>query len=347
VTVAALLDELRHRDVRVWADGDLLRCSAPPGVLTVELRAQLQSRKSEILEFLRSAKALMQEPRAIVPLQPHGARTPVFATAGHNGDVFCYRALVRYLADDQPFFGLQPPGLDGQTQPLTRVEDLAAYFASQIREFRPVGPHVLAGYCAGGTLAFELARQLARDGAEIKFVALFHSPYPSSYRRVRQLRHRVAQQVEWVSMHARALAARSYAEGRSYISEKLRARKAAREAERLATPDPVLALRAKVETATLQAIRRYRPRPFPGRLVMLLASRDSLRYRADLQRWRSLAEEMEIYCGPDGCVGDQMLLEPYVAANAELFQRSCDSADADRARPMGQAKPIELTATGA
>src|SRR2546427_7475953 len=35
--------------------------------------------------------------------------------------------------------GLQPPGLDGRSEPLTRVEDLAAYFAAQIRTFHPNG----------------------------------------------------------------------------------------------------------------------------------------------------------------------------------------------------------------
>ena len=116
--------------------------------------------EKKILGFLNSAKVLADQPRAIVPLQPLGTRPPVFAVAGHNGDVFCYRALAQHLGDDQPFFGLQPPGADGQSQPLTSVEDLAAYFASQIRAFQPNGPYLLAGYCAGGTIAFELARQL-------------------------------------------------------------------------------------------------------------------------------------------------------------------------------------------
>ena len=124
--VPAFLAELRSRDVEVWADGDHLRCAAPAGVLTLDLRNQLQQRKSEILEFLRSATALAQQQRAIVPLQPRGTRPPVFGVAGHNGDVFCYRALAAHLGDEQPFFGLQPPGLDGLTEPLASVADLAA-----------------------------------------------------------------------------------------------------------------------------------------------------------------------------------------------------------------------------
>jgi len=182
LSVAAFLAELRNRDMEVWADGDQLRLNAPAGALTPELRDHLQRRKSDILAFLRTAGDLGAQQRAIVPLQPHGTRDPVFAIAGHNGDVFTYRALVQRLGDAQPFFGLEPPGLDGRSEPLTSVEDLAGYFADQITAFRSSGPSVIAGYCAGGTIAFELARQLVARGATVKCVALFAGPWPFWYR---------------------------------------------------------------------------------------------------------------------------------------------------------------------
>ncbi len=160
--MAALLTELRGLDIRIWWDGDQLRCDAPAGVVTADLRDAIRQRKAEITEFLRAAEALGRQQRAIVPLQPRGERDPVFAVGGHNGDVFCYRALAAHLGEDQPFFGLQPPGLDGHSAPLADVTDLAAYFAAQIRAFRPRGPAVIAGYCAGGAIAFELARQLVQ-----------------------------------------------------------------------------------------------------------------------------------------------------------------------------------------
>ncbi len=57
---------------------------------------------------------------ARLPLEAAGTRTPIFAVGGHNGDVFTYRALALHLGPDQPFFGLQPPGLEEGSQPLTR-----------------------------------------------------------------------------------------------------------------------------------------------------------------------------------------------------------------------------------
>ena len=115
MNTAAFLATLRSRDIQVWAEGDQLRCNGPPGALSSELREELRQRKADILKFLDAAASLARQQRAIIPLQPRGARVPVFAVAGHNGDVFCYRALAQHLGEDQPFFGLQPPGLDGRS----------------------------------------------------------------------------------------------------------------------------------------------------------------------------------------------------------------------------------------
>jgi thioesterase domain-containing protein len=320
--IYTFLATLRGRDIHVSIDGDRLRCNAPPGALTAELRDELQRRKSEILNFLRSATALAHQQRAIVPLQSQGSCTPVFAVAGHNGDIFCYRSLARHLGDDQPFFGLQPPGLDGQSTPLTRVEDLATYFASEIRAFRPNGPYIIVGYCAGGTIAFELARQLLRDGAAIDFLALFGSPFPTWYRRLSQLRWQFGRQVKRVATHTRTVISLSSTERRSYVAERLRNRKALRTSALAATPDPVLVQRERLGAATVAAIRRYAPGHFAGRLNLFLPTQwlcpDEV-----LVQWRSVVEYAEGHFGPDGCTGDSMLREPYASAFANLFRRYC------------------------
>ena len=321
MTLQRFLADLRDRGVHLHAEGDRLRCTAPPGVLTPELRDRLQRHKGEILEFLRSAAELAQRPRAIVPLEARGTRTPVFAVAGHNGDVFCYRALAQHLGDDQPFFGLEPPGLDGRSEPLTRVEDLAAYFAEQIWAFQPNGPYILAGFCAGGTVAFELARQLSRGGASVRYVALFGCPDPTWYRLPSQLGWRLRQQMTRVAGHARALSSLSWRALGGYIAERRRLRLERREAAQAAALDPVLVRRAAVERATIAAIRRYRPAPFAGPLSLFLPSQQWLPSATPV--WASLAQRIDEYVGPPGCDNDTMLREPFAAHFAALFRRCC------------------------
>jgi thioesterase domain-containing protein len=227
------------------------------------------------------------------------------------------------LGDDQPFYGLQPPGLDGHDEPLTRVEDLAAYFAAQIRAFQPRGPYIIAGYCAGGTVAFELAQQLLRDGAAISFVALFGSPYPAYFRLPTQLWQRLAQQAQRIRKHAHELASQSWGGRRRYLAEKLREHIARRNAEETRALDPVLVLRAKVERATLSAVRRYTPSHFAGRVSLFLPGRQWLRSGVAAQHWRSVAQRTEEYFGPDdSCHSYDMLREPNAPAFAELFRRA-------------------------
>jgi thioesterase domain-containing protein len=315
------LATLRERDIQLTADGDQLRCNGPTGALTPALREGLRQHKEDILRFLRSAGSLARQPRAIVPLQPGGRRTPIFAIAGHNGDVFCFRALAQRLGEDQPFFGLQPPGLDGHRAPLTRLEDLAAYFASEIRAFRPDGPCVVAGYCAGGAIAFDLARQLSCSGAALELLALFGSPFPTSYRRLSQIGKRLGQTTAGVVRHARALASAPATSWRSYIANRLRQLKTQRKTEPAAS-DPVLAWQSEVGRATLAAIRQYRPGPFPGRVSLFWPS---LEWRCGgdaLRQWPAVAPNTQTWFGPPGCDGDSMLREPFAAAFADLFHRS-------------------------
>jgi thioesterase domain-containing protein len=308
--------------------------------LAPELRDQLRHHQRDIVELLRSAKTIAQQQGAIVPLQPRGSLPPIFGVGGHNGDVFCYRALSQHLGDDQPFYGLQPPGLDGESAPLECIEDLAAYFAAQIRAFRPDGPCIVAGYCAGGTIAFELARHLRRAGVVILLLALFGAPYPSRFRRLPMLRERLGQQAERVFHHAEALASRSLREWPEYVAERRRTRAADRAAQRAAAADSGLVLRRKVERATVSAGRRYTPGQFDGRLCLFVPSQDWVRSIDEPLRWQSVARDTEQYFGPPDCDFNRMLLEPYAATFAELFQQAarrgesivseCDFVAADR-----------------
>jgi thioesterase domain-containing protein len=318
VNAAAFLSELRRRDIQVSAVGGQLRCIAKTGELTPELREQLRQWKDDILKLLASAQALAAQERAIVPLQANGSRVPVFGVPGHNGDVFCYRALAQRLGEDQPFFGLQPPGLDGQDEPLTRVEDLAATFARQIRAFQPQGPYVIAGYCAGGTVAFELAQQLERDGQPVSLLALFGSPHPAYFRLASRLKQRIAYKLTVLYTFARELGPRTPAECRRWLAERLQKRRNRISALRAAEVDPVVVLRTKVEDATLAAVRAYEPRRFAGRVALFRPSR---RW-GDADGWHEVAPHAEEYAGPEDCGSQDMLREPNAAAFATLFEQA-------------------------
>lgn len=324
--IAPLLEELHRRDIELRVDGTRLLCSAPPGALGPEEQALLRERKQDILDFLIAAQSLAAHPPAIVPLQAAGLRPPIFAAPGHNGDVFCYRALVEHLDSDQPLFGLQPPGLNGSAPPLASIDALAAYFATQIRAFQPSGPYIIAGYCAGGAIAFELARQLIGQGSQVPTTVLFGSPCPAWYAPLPQLRLQAIEQATRLARHARALLTLPWPELRAYIDDGRQRREGRRAEARQRAADPVMVRRAAVETATLQAVKRYRPGYLAGRLCLILPNH---RWRHAHDRWLGwppdLAAHTEEYCGTGACENDEMLLAPQVAPFAGFLRRCLDT----------------------
>ena len=326
---SAFLSELRQRDIHVWMDGEQLRCNARAGTLTPDLRDQLRQLRGDIERFLRAAQAVTAQQPAIVPLQPRGNRVPVFAVPGHNGDVFCYRALAHALGESQPFFGLQPPGLDGGSEPLHRVADLAEYLAQQVRAFRPSGPYIIAGFCAGGAVAFELARRLLAGGEDRLLLALFGAPFPTFFRRPQQIRYRlVHRSLRWCN-HVRTLVQISWRERVQYFSERWRRRHAPPGDD---AADPALALRARLEAVTLSAVRAYEPGRFDGHVHLFMPCASWPRSPSGFAgwRWQTRAGRAESHFGPDGCTTDDMLLPPRVSAFAEMFRSTCDWPLEDR-----------------
>jgi len=339
--VADFLAELGRKDIRVWGEGERLRCSAPEGALTPELRDQLRHRKGEILEFLRTAEALARQQPAIVPLQSRGARTPIYGVPGHPGDVFCFADLVKRLGDDQPFYGLEPPGLDGRRKPLDRVEDLASYFADQIQAYQPQGPYIIAGYCSGGATAFELARMLVQRGSAVPLLAMFGTPYPSMWRPLPRLAFNLRYWTGRVLLHILEIAKMpSFAARWRYLGERFRARlKAMNDDQDAATSDPVLARRAELSVAAITAVRRYAPPRYSGRVCLYLPNKAWLRSGTAPLRWTAAAPNSEVYFGPDSCNGPLMLLEPDAPAFAELFRQSLAKEPTFSRGPVGAGGP--------
>jgi pimeloyl-ACP methyl ester carboxylesterase len=109
---------------------------------------------------------------SLVTIQAGGVRPPLFCIHGESGNLLMYRSLARHLNPDQPVYGLQPQGLDGKQAPLTKIEDMAARYIKEIQVIQPEGPYFLAGYCMGGTIAFEIAQQLIQRGQKVGLLAL-------------------------------------------------------------------------------------------------------------------------------------------------------------------------------
>jgi amino acid adenylation domain-containing protein len=255
---------------------------------------------------------------ALVRIQPGGSRPPLFLIHPGGGGVLCYADLSRALGPDQPLYGLQAPGLDGERPPLDRIEDMASLYLEAIRAVRPQGPWHLGGWSFGGLVAYEMACQLAEQGKPAGLVAILDAaPRDSAAPQtdeaellLRGLDETLVQSVPLDPADLRGLDTRRQV---ALVLDRLR------QAGRL--PEDFDERRAvalvEVFKANLRAARAWLPRPYPGRLTVLRAAEsDRLGPTAD-GGWSALAAT-EVIPVP----GDhrRMVTPPHVAELAAALR---------------------------
>ena len=108
----------------------------------------------------------------LVALHEGGTRWPFFCVHAVGGSAFPYVALAQALGDGRPFYALEARGLDGNGPPRDRIEVMAAEYVQAVRSVQPEGPYLLGGWSMGGMIAFEMARFLEADGANVALLAL-------------------------------------------------------------------------------------------------------------------------------------------------------------------------------
>jgi amino acid adenylation domain-containing protein len=139
----------------------------------VSLRTLLQGTTIEQLTRLLSQGSETWSP--LIPIQPTGNLPPFFCIHPISGNVLCYRDLARYLGQNQPFYGLQAQGLDGEQEILTQIEVMATRYIEAIKTVQPQGPYYLGGWSLGGLIAFEIAQQCYAQGDSVALLALIDS----------------------------------------------------------------------------------------------------------------------------------------------------------------------------
>lgn len=300
-----------------------------------ELQATLRERKKEVIAFLGAGQAVNS---SLVPIQPKGSRPPFFGIPGHNGDVFCYVSLSHQLGEDQPFYGLQPPGFSGEQEPFEDIPSLAAHYVRVLKTFFPKGPYYLGGYCAGGTIVFELAQQLTAQGDTVALLAQFATPFPTVYTRLSRTLTLCRYLFDRIPLHLRRLLAMDSTSRVQFFQNSLRMIKSRFVSGQQAAPPPVAnpqqEFKIRIEEATMKGIEAYRPASFPGRIEIFLASEDSRRhdYIQALSWVKFAGQGSKIYVGPDGCIGQEMLLEPNVEVIQGYLRQCIDEAQKNIAK---------------
>ncbi len=126
--------------------------------------------------ILRSEKRVSDS--VLVPIRPEGSKAPFFCVHPAPGTVFCYIPIAQHIDSERPFYGLQAPAINGVGRIFDTIEETAACYVEAMRSVRPEGPYHIGGHSSGGTIAFEMARQLEQQGHEVGAIVLMDSFAP-------------------------------------------------------------------------------------------------------------------------------------------------------------------------
>jgi thioesterase domain-containing protein len=222
------------------------------------------------------------------------------------------------LGTEQPFYGLQAQGLDGQQARHSRIEEMATHYLSEIKTVQPEGPYFLGGYCFGGKVAFEMARQLKAAGEKVALLAVIDS-YAPGYPKLRPwFDRRVKQRFFY---HWSKLKRTSAKEKLSYVLQKgktLRNRLEAR-AKRMISPQS--------SQEPKQARSAYARRKYSGRITVFSPVQGPawVDHHPDMG-WEGIADEgLEIY--ELGSYA-HMIFEPFVGDLANRLAACIEKAQA-------------------
>ncbi len=285
---------------------------------------------------------VIQLPRAWSPLVPicRGApdRRPLFCVHGAGGNVLNFKVISDRLGPQQPFYGLQAQGVDGRLPPLKTVEEMAAQYVEAIRTVDPVGPYRLAGYSAGGVIAYEMAQQLRADGAQVESIMMIDTLEPTAANRKVPLLEKI-----WLKRHWTLEFALDWPNRRRRGREMQRNYQLALEKLARGEPLPPELVDFHLFRNFTDAQAQYRPQPYEGEVVLFKAE---------------LAETIYLYAGPTlgwdrfvappirvteiGGSHFSMMAEPGVSELIEAFRRELARLDGEEV-----AGPAKAPAGGA
>lgn len=271
---------------------------------------------------------------SLVEIQTGGSRPPLFLVHGAGGNILLYRDLAHRLGPDQPVYGLQSKGLDGQEPFYTKIEEMAAHYLKEVQAIKPSGPFLLGGYCMGGTVAFEMAQQLHAQGQEAALLALFETYDFSNIPTQSALDH-VYYYLQKIEFHWRNFLLLKSKEKKIFFKEKVKVLKGRGKVwfGTLTSKIDNISNKANGQASTLsklwqindQASLDYIPKGYKGRITQFIPIKEYAHHLGPELGWERIAPgRLEIQQLPVFPAG--MLVEPFVELLAEKVTGSIDKA---------------------
>ena len=119
----------------------------------------------------------------VFPLRVQDSPQRFFCVPGNGDEGLYFRRLATHLQGIMDFFTVRPANT-WMSQSLFTFRDAGMATAKLIREVQREGPYFVGGFCSGGVVAVEAARQLISEGEDVRlvFFDVYMPGYPSFLR---------------------------------------------------------------------------------------------------------------------------------------------------------------------
>jgi amino acid adenylation domain-containing protein len=293
--------------------------------LELPLAALLQNPSVEQLAgMLRAGVPPKASP--LVRIAAGCAKPPLVCVHAAGGHALCYRPLAQHLGARRPVLGLEAIGLHGGEEPVGDMAEIARRYVAALCEEQPEGPYHLLGWSFGGLVAYEMACQLAEAGRPVGLLALLDTaaPEPCAVPSESEAMLQWAQIAGLDVEPAELAAAGGFGERLGLLLERMKRRD-------LIPPDITFEQGRcyfRVSRALREAMCRYVPGPYPGRIDLFRVAAAPGEERADSERgWGPLAEGgVAVHEVPGE--HDDLIYEPHVKVLAERLRQRLEEADA-------------------
>jgi acetoacetyl-CoA synthetase len=279
-----------------------------------------------LAELLRSKE--MPAFSYLVGLRGEGSGRPLFIVHGVFGNVLELRRLGERLRTKRPVYAVQARGADLSQEPHRTIAEMAVAYLDPIRARQPRGPYALAGYSAGGLIAFEMARRLVEAGEEVDLLALIDT---AVHERNLPLAHWFAYHAILVSRVLRRLRVlpprqwpRHLLRNIAVFFHRVLLRFALTQPgdPRSASSEALTARNREMYKDFVREYVVYRPRRFPGKITLFRTSGGAL---DPLPVWRKVADAVQVF--PIAGAHTTIMEEGYVDALASRLSESLDGID--------------------
>lgn len=257
---------------------------------------------------IASLAALLEQPTLpqfppFVQLKAGSLKPPILLGHGLGGRAN-FSALAKHIGTGHPIYGIQAKGVDGMEEPLTRVEDMAAFYLDALSALEPQGSCILIGYSFGGLVALEMAQRLWECGKHPALLVLVDTyPHPRYF----SPDQRLWLTAKRIGRHFTLMKQMPIRTAFAYLVQGIQRRMHIAHSRGTLAPEPSRLSFAettrRVRQSDLVAMQRYRPRFYRGKIKYVRPETNSYLPNDPTAVWKKLAAELEVEIVPGDHLG--------------------------------------------